>query len=118
MRRSRSSTRRARSRSCESSCHIEPGARHYPDRRSEATMTSEREQSRARATQDVSIDHDDAGVGRISRSAQLHAPTSPVVSGLLSRKAERDGNGVAAGAEQAVASAQGSSGSALPDMLM
>ncbi|MEO8552474.1 MAG: DUF4157 domain-containing protein [Kofleriaceae bacterium] len=40
------------------------------------------------------------------------------MSGLLARKAERDGNGVAAGAEQAVASAAGSSGSALPDTLM
>ncbi|HEX7704541.1 MAG TPA: DUF4157 domain-containing protein, partial [Kofleriaceae bacterium] len=81
-------------------------------------MTSEREQSHARANQDVSIDRDDAGVGRVSRSAQLDAPTSPVVSGLLSRKAERDGNGVAAGAEQAVASASSSSGSSLPDTLM
>ncbi len=81
-------------------------------------MTSKREHSHARANHDVSIDRDDAGVGRVSRSAQLDAPTSPVVSGLLSRKAERDANGVAAGAEQAVASAQGSSGSALPDALM
>lgn len=81
-------------------------------------MTSEREQSHAQANQDISVDRDDAGVGRVSRSAQLHAPASPVASGLLSRKAERDGNGVAAGAEHAVASAQSSSGSALPDTLM
>ena len=81
-------------------------------------MTSEREQSHAQTHQDVSIDHDDAGVGRVSRSAQLDAPTSPIASGLLSRKAERDGNGVAAGAEHAVANASSSSGSALPDTLM
>ena len=81
-------------------------------------MTSEREQSHARAAHDISIDHDDAGVGRLSRSAQLEAPTSPVASGLIARKAERDGNGVAAGADHAVAAAAGSSGSALPETLL
>lgn len=81
-------------------------------------MTSEREQSHARAAHDVALDHDDAGVGRLSRSAQLEAPTSPVASGLIARKAERDGNGVAAGADHAVAAAAGSSGSALPETLL
>jgi Domain of unknown function (DUF4157) len=81
-------------------------------------MTSEREQSHAQANQDVAIDRDDAGIGRISRSAQLDAPASPVVSGLLSRKAERDGNGVADGAEAAVATASSSAGSSLPGTLM
>ncbi len=81
-------------------------------------MTSEREQSHAQASQEAAITHDDAGVGRVNRSAQLEAPSSPVVSGLLARKVERDGNGVADGAEHAVAAAAGSSGSALPDTLM
>lgn len=81
-------------------------------------MTSEREQSHAHPHQDSTIDHDHLGVGRVSRSAQLEAPTSPVASGLLSRKAERDDNGVAAGADHAVASAASSSGSALPDTVM
>lgn len=81
-------------------------------------MTTEREHAHARPEQNLDLDRDAAGVGRISRAAQLSAPTTPVVSGLLSRKAERDGNGVAAGADAAVASAQGSSGSALPETLM
>jgi hypothetical protein len=62
--------------------------------------------------------HDvDLAPGAASRSAQLDAPLHPVISGLLQRKA-RDANGVAADADQAVASAASSSGFALPAPLM
>lgn len=49
-------------------------------------------------------------------ASSLAAPAHPIASGLLQRKA--DANGVASHAEAAVSSAQGSSGSALPGMLM
>ncbi|MFT3697053.1 MAG: DUF4157 domain-containing protein [Kofleriaceae bacterium] len=81
-------------------------------------MTTEREHSHAQHQHDQQPDRDDIGIGRVSRSAELQAPKQPVMSGLLFRKAERDANGVAAGADAAVASASSSSGSALPDTLM
>ena len=59
----------------------------------------------------------DVAPGASSRSAQLDAPTHPITSGLIQRKA-RDANGVAADAESAVASASASSGFALPAPLM
>jgi hypothetical protein len=55
--------------------------------------------------------------GASSRTAHLAAPSQPIVSGLLQRKA-RDANGVAADAESAVASASSSAGFALPAPLM
>ena len=80
--------------------------------------THEHEQTHAdHGVQRVQADHDVAGAGRESASAKLTAPAHPIASGLLFRKA-RDENGVAAGAEDAVASAAGSAGSALPDTLM
>ena len=60
---------------------------------------------------------DDLGPGRESRSAKLDAPMHPIESGLIQRKA-RDSNGVAEGADAAVASASSSSGHALPETLM
>jgi hypothetical protein len=48
----------------------------------------------------------------------LNAPEHPVTSGLIARKAARDDNGVEAGAGAAVATASGSSGSALPSAVM
>jgi hypothetical protein len=54
--------------------------------------------------------------GRRSASAELKSTDTPVVSGLLMRKA-RDANGVTANADAAVATAASSSGSALPDTL-
>lgn len=56
--------------------------------------------------------------GRASLSAKLDGPTHPLISGLIQRKAERDGNGVADGAEHAVATASSSSGMALPTPIM
>lgn len=53
---------------------------------------------------------------RDTRSAQLDAPTQPIASGLVQRKA-RDANGVADDAEHAVSAAAASSGSALPETI-
>ncbi|HEY1817504.1 MAG TPA: DUF4157 domain-containing protein [Kofleriaceae bacterium] len=47
-------------------------------------------------------------------SAKLEAPAQPLISGLIQRKAERDANGVAAGADAAIASASSTSGMSLP----
>lgn len=55
--------------------------------------------------------------GQSSRSARLDAPARPITSGLIQRKA-RGADGVAGHAEQAVAAASSSSGSALPDTVM
>jgi hypothetical protein len=55
--------------------------------------------------------------GRGSCSAQLQSPHHPVVGGLLQRKA-RDENGVADGADVAIASAASSSGTSLPGPVM
>ncbi len=52
--------------------------------------------------------------GRSSLSAKLEAPETPIVSGLIQRKAERDANGVAEGAGSAIATASSSSGQSLP----
>lgn len=56
--------------------------------------------------------------GRASLSAKLDGPTHPLISGLIQRKAERDSNGVADGAEHAVATATSSSGMSLPTPIM
>ncbi|HUJ57405.1 MAG TPA: DUF4157 domain-containing protein [Kofleriaceae bacterium] len=81
-------------------------------------MTSQREQAHALASHDAPARDDDVAPGRINRSALLAAPAHPLASGILQRKAERDGNGVAADSEQAVANAAGSSSHGLPEMLM
>jgi hypothetical protein len=62
--------------------------------------------------------NDDLAPGRASKSSSLDAPAHPIVSGLIARKAERDGNGVADGADQAIASAASSSGMSLPTPIM
>ncbi len=79
-------------------------------------MTHEREQSHAASSQDSSPNREDSEPGRSSRSALMRKPDQAIVSGLLSRKA-RDANGVAEGADSAVAAASSSSGSALPENL-
>lgn len=81
-------------------------------------MSLERDHSHdSSSTSQRDNDHDDQAPGRASRSALLRKPDHAVASGLLSRKA-RDANGVAEGADAAVASASSSSGSPLPDTLM
>lgn len=55
--------------------------------------------------------------GRRTASARLDGPTHPIASGLVLRKPARDGNGVADGADTAVAAASSSSGAALPARL-
>jgi hypothetical protein len=72
--------------------------------------------------QDHDRDHDDLHVqraalvapGRGTRTQDMTGPLGPMPSGILMRKA-RDGNGVEAGADDAVAHAGSSSGTALPD---
>jgi hypothetical protein len=80
------------------------------------TMSFERDHEHATATRE-SATHDDIAPGRSTRAAQLNAPTSPMISGLIQRKA-RDANGVAENADQAVANASSSSGQALPEPIM
>lgn len=60
----------------------------------------------------------DMAPGCASASARLDAPTHPITSGLIQRKAERDANGVTADADGAVAAATSSTGSALPASIM
>jgi hypothetical protein len=69
------------------------------------------------AASDNDVDRDELVPGRVSRSALLRKPDHAIISGLLARKA-RDANGVADGAEHAVATASSSSGQPLPEMLM
>ncbi len=76
-------------------------------RRYESTATS----------RDRDDDDDQLDPGRRSRSELLRKPSFAVASGLVHRKA-RDANGVADGAERAVAAASSSSGMSLPDHLM
>jgi hypothetical protein len=81
-------------------------------------MNHEHEQRHAHATSaDVAHHHDTIAPGQSSRSALLRKPDHPVASGLVQRK-PRDGNGVAEGAEHAVATAASSSSSPLPSTLM
>jgi hypothetical protein len=78
---------------------------------------TEREHERRyqRAKGDDSFD--DLGPGRGTPSAQLRTPREPIASGLIQRKAERDGNGVAGDAATAVDTAASSSGAPLPETL-
>lgn len=81
-------------------------------------MTHELDHAHASAhAPSATADHDGPTPGRSSKSALMRKPDHAVPSGLLSRKA-RDANGVAEGAESAVAAASSSSGSPLPDTLM
>jgi hypothetical protein len=77
----------------------------------------EREYDHAHATPEATTHDSELAPGHSNRAAQLVAPTRPLISGLLQRKA-RDGNGVAGGAEHAVASASSSSGEPLPEPIM
>src|SRR5882672_4483891 len=80
-------------------------------------MSHEHDHDRARHNA-ATIQRDaDPTVSRATKSSQLDAPAHPIASGLVQRKA-RDANGVADGADQAVATASSSSGSALPDTVM
>jgi len=81
-------------------------------------MNHEHEQNHASSpAAEVAPHHDTIEPGQSSRSALLRKPDHAVASGLVQRKA-RDANGVADGAEDAVAAAASSSGSRLPDTLM
>lgn len=76
-------------------------------------MSLDRDHNHSSTTATPSRANDDLAPGRSNAANQLEAPTKPLVSALIQRKA-RDANGVAAGAESAVATAAGSSGSSLP----
>ncbi len=79
---------------------------------------TEREHAHAGTLSTPSTPDQDLAPGRASLSAKLDAPKHPLVSGLIQRKAERDGNGVADGAEHAIATASSSSGMSLPSPIM
>jgi uncharacterized protein DUF4157 len=79
-------------------------------------MTHERDYLRERARTLDLDDHALRAPGRTSASSALSPPGAPVASGIVMRKG--DGNGVAEGAEDAVAKAAGGSGTALPGPLM
>lgn len=83
----------------------------------ETTMNSERQHSRASSADTDGAEYDKLEAGRISRSALLRKPDDAIGSGLVQRKA-RDANGVAEGADDAVAAASTSSGAPLPGELM
>ena len=76
-------------------------------------MNHERAHSHASTSPTADLDADVAP-GRASRADGLLGPTGPRPSGLLMRKAARDDNNVAAGADAAVGAASSSTGSALP----
>ena len=75
------------------------------------------ERQHAHADSKQNAPHDDDHAKAHRHSSTLDAPERPVESGIVMRKA-RDANGVAAGAENAVAAASSSSGNALPENLM
>jgi uncharacterized protein DUF4157 len=79
-------------------------------------MTPDREHAHAPSAADVALRDDDDAPGHSNRAARLTAPTRPLVSGLLRRKA--DGNGVTDGAEHAVAAAASTSAHALPEPVL
>ena len=79
-------------------------------------MTHEHDQAHAHPSPETSTARDDYEPGRASRTALMRKPDAAIMSGLVQRKA-RDANGVAEGADSAVAAASSSSGSALPDTL-
>lgn len=81
-------------------------------------MNHERELDRTVAEPAQQATDAELAPGRGSRSAKLAAPAQPIYSALIQRKAARDGNGVAEGADRAVAAAATSSGSPLPATVM
>lgn len=80
-------------------------------------MTHQRLHAYAEPDRDAVTDDDNLAPGRISRSAQLTGPRDPMTSALIQRKASDEG-GVAAGADELLATAAGGSGIALPAELM
>ena len=76
---------------------------------------TERDHQRSLARPATSTTDPEIAPGR-SRSQDLVAPTHPITSGLIRRKA-RDDNGVADGAAQHVSAASAGSGSPLPALL-
>lgn len=80
-------------------------------------MNQERDLDRTHLRPTAPTHDDDLAPGRGSCSAQLQSPYHPVVGGLLQRKA-RDENGVAEGADIAIASAASSNGTSLPEPVM
>ncbi|HET9992027.1 MAG TPA: DUF4157 domain-containing protein, partial [Kofleriaceae bacterium] len=81
-------------------------------------MSTEREHTHAQHDAATTPTQDDLAPGLMSRSAKLDAPEKPIASGLIARKAARDDNGVADGADAAIAKAGSSSGSSLPEPIM
>ena len=81
-------------------------------------MATEREHTHAQHEPTIAPTHDDLAPGLSSRSARLDAPANPIMSGLIARKASRDDNGVADGADGAIATAASSSGTSLPEPIM
>lgn len=79
-------------------------------------MSNDREHSSSTPTTAASAHRIDPDPGRGSHSALMRKPDHALASGLVQRKA-RDANGVAEGADTAVAAAGSSSGSPLPENL-
>ena len=80
-------------------------------------MSQARDFDRLRRQATTTPDDHEPAPGRHTPSSSLDAPSHPIVSGLLQRRA-RDSNGVADGAAAAVAAASASSGDRLPATLM
>ena len=79
-------------------------------------MSHDHDQAHASASSESAPTRDDSDPGRASRTALMRKPDVAIASGLVQRKA-RDANGVADGADSAVAAASSSSGSSLPATL-
>jgi hypothetical protein len=79
---------------------------------------TEREHARAGTLSTPITRDNELAPGRASRSSSMDAPSNPMVSGLIARKAERDSNGVGDGADQAIATASSSIGMSLPTPIM
>jgi len=81
-------------------------------------VNQQRDLTRTTTTHSTITTHDnDLAPGHSSRSSELGAPLNPIASGLILRKA-RDANGVAEGADHAVAAATSSGGQQLPASLL
>ena len=80
-------------------------------------MSHEHGLERTGAARPAPTERDHDVPGRYNASHALSRPVYPVASGILMRKAARDGNGVAADADAAVAAAVSSAGSPLPAAL-
>jgi len=80
-------------------------------------MSHQRDLGRVHARSAAARHDNELTPGRETKSSHLNAPAHPLVSGLVQRRA-RDANGVADGADDAVAAASSSHGSPLPATLM